>query len=253
MTDADGILAALALPAEARLDQRIAKKLLLENGAPTAADRRTITEGIAELVWVAALKPTTIGVPAFRDETREYLEIAVLRLGLRPAARRPRLTELVHRAVPYPVLLLTDQGGEAEISTAGKRRAQSDAARTVLDGAPVVVAEPADGADGLRAAFRHAMALDRQPPASLRTLYEGWEEALLALRVAKVTGAFAMPAATQHPSERREALAACARLDAEIARLRAAGARERQMARRVALNLELQSLQAARDAAWAKL
>jgi hypothetical protein len=253
MTDADGILAALALPAEARLDQRIPKKLLVENGAPTAADRRAITDGIAELVWVAALKPTTIGVPAFRDETREYLEIAVLRLGLRPAARRPRLTELVHRAVPYPVLLVTDQAGEAEISTAGKRRAQTEAAKTVLDGTPMAVVEPADGTDGVRATFRRALALDRQPQACLRTLYEGWEEALLALRVAKATGAFAMPAATRPPADRREALAACARLDAEIARLRAAGARERQMARRVALNLEIGRLQAARDAAQAKL
>ena len=87
------------------------KKLLLENGAPTAADKRHINEGIEEVLWLAALKPTTIGVPEYRDDVREYLEIAVLRLTLRPTTARPaRLVELVHRAVPYPVLLLTEQG-----------------------------------------------------------------------------------------------------------------------------------------------
>jgi hypothetical protein len=57
------LLAALELPDGCRVDQRVPKKLLLENGAPTAADKRLISDGIEELLWLAALKPTTIGVP----------------------------------------------------------------------------------------------------------------------------------------------------------------------------------------------
>ena len=94
-------LAALGLPDEALVDKRVPKSLLIDNGAPTAADRRRIREGIEELRWVAALKPTTIGVAEFRDGTREYLEIAVLNLILRSGAHAARLAELVHRAVPY--------------------------------------------------------------------------------------------------------------------------------------------------------
>ena len=62
--NAEALLAALNLPVSCRLDRRVPKKLLLENGAPTAADKRRINEGIEEFFWVAALKPTTIGVPA---------------------------------------------------------------------------------------------------------------------------------------------------------------------------------------------
>ena len=36
----DVLLAALDLPASSRVDQRVPKKLLLEHGAPTAADKR---------------------------------------------------------------------------------------------------------------------------------------------------------------------------------------------------------------------
>ena len=74
------------------MDQRVPKKLLVENGAPTAADKRQINDGIEELVWLAALKPATIGVPVYRDETREYLEIAVLALTLRAGAKAARLS-----------------------------------------------------------------------------------------------------------------------------------------------------------------
>ena len=86
MTTMD-VLAALSLPPEARVDQRVPKKLLVENGAPTTADKRQINEGIEEIIWLAALKPTTIGVPEYRDAVREYLEIAVLSLNLAPGCQ----------------------------------------------------------------------------------------------------------------------------------------------------------------------
>ncbi|MBF0530127.1 MAG: DUF4391 domain-containing protein, partial [Deltaproteobacteria bacterium] len=55
------VVAALALPLECRIGQRVSKKLLLENGAITSTDKRRINEGIEELVWEAALKPSSIG------------------------------------------------------------------------------------------------------------------------------------------------------------------------------------------------
>lgn len=79
----DEAIAALDLPPGARVDRRVPKTLLLEHGAPTAAGRRHINEGIAQILWVAALKPTTIGGAAYRDDVLEYLEIAVLRVTLR--------------------------------------------------------------------------------------------------------------------------------------------------------------------------
>src|SRR6266566_341575 len=114
----DALLSALDLPDSSRVDQRVPKKLLLENGAPTPADKRIINDGIEELVWLAALKPRTIGVPEYRDDVREYLEIAVLRLTLRATAKATRLVELVHRAVPYPLLLLTERGERPGLSAA---------------------------------------------------------------------------------------------------------------------------------------
>lgn len=124
------IIDALALPPEARVDRRVPKKLLLEQGA--AADRRQIQDGIEELLWVAALKPTNIGVPAFRDEVREYLEIAVLTATLRAAARPARFTELIHRAIPYPVVLVTLHGGAVSLSLAHKRWSQGETGKVVI-------------------------------------------------------------------------------------------------------------------------
>ena len=95
--------------------------------------------------------------------------------------------------------------------------------------------------------------LARQPRTTLHALYQGWIDTLLALQAARVTGAFAIAAIAEHAALRRDALQECARLEAEIARLRAAAAKEKQMARRVELNLELKRLEAAQAAARANL
>jgi hypothetical protein len=108
--NAADLVTALDLPSSCRVDQRVPKKLLVENGAPTATDKRWISEGIEEIYWVAALKPTTIGVSEYRDELRDYLEIALISVTLRPDAKAARLAELVHRAIPYPVVLMMVQG-----------------------------------------------------------------------------------------------------------------------------------------------
>jgi hypothetical protein len=247
----DSLIDSLGLPASTRLDQRVPKKLLLENGAPTAADKRLINDGIEELHWLAALKPTTIGVPEYRDDTREYLEIAVLRLRLRPEAKRSRLVELLHRAVPYPVLLVTHLDDRSEVSAAHKRWSHGEAGKTVLEG-EVVSAEWDAQTSERWPHFRDALALATQPSTSLYALYQGWIDTFLALQAARVTGAFTI-ATVGHAAVRRDALQECARLDAEIARLRQTAAKEKQMARRVELNLELKRVEAARAAALASL
>lgn len=251
--NAEALLAALDLPSTSRVDQRVPKKLLLENGAPTATDKRYINEGIEELMWLAALKPTTIGVPEYRDEVREYLEVAVLRLTLREGAKATRLMELVHRAVPYPVLLLIDHAERPGLSAAHKRRSQGEGGKTVLEGEVVAVELRAalDGEPGRM--FGDALALSRQPRATLYALYQGWINTLLALHAARVTGAFTLAHDAAQAASRYEALAEYARLEGEIARLRAAAAKEKQMPRQVKLNLELKRVQAAQAVARAKL
>ncbi|MCC7137662.1 MAG: DUF4391 domain-containing protein [Planctomycetes bacterium] len=248
----DAILAALGLPESSRVELRVPKTLFVENGAPTAADKRHIESGIEEIRWVAALKPSTIGVGEFRDQIREYLEVAVLRLVLREGASAERLAELLHRAVPYPVLLLTEGGPEATISAVHKRWAQNEAGKVVLDG-EVVAATPHGSAPSLTAAFAAALSLARLPRLNLFALYQGWVDAVQALNAGRQTGAFRLAGDPDAGAVRAEALGECARLEGEIARLRGAAARERQMARQVDLNLELKRAEAALAAARARL
>ncbi|PIY27951.1 MAG: DUF4391 domain-containing protein [Comamonadaceae bacterium CG_4_10_14_3_um_filter_60_42] len=237
------LINALALPASCSVNQRVPKKMLIENGATTAADKRLFTDSIEEIQWLAVLKPNTVGVPAWRDDEREYLEIAVLAITLRgdKPVNLTHLCELVHRAVPYPVLLMVQTPQGLSVSMAHKRWAQNEAGKVVLDGS-VLMADVGTELDAAHP-FSQALALRNQPQAHVMALYEGWMACLLALQAARYTGVFVHKNDLQPLSNKREKLQQYEQLTAEAASLRSQAAKAKQLAQQVELNLALQRVQ----------
>jgi len=246
------VVTALGLPPEARVDQRVPKKLLVEQGAPTASDKRQIQDGIEELLWIAALKPTNIGVPAFRgkdgDVEREYLEIAVLTTNLRAKARAARLMELIHRAIPYPLLLIAESDAAVVLSLAHKRQAQNEAGKVVIEDLRKTELRVVDKAGGeqapVRAAFLATLVLSSLPSRDLFALYQGWIDRVMALEASRITGTYAPPGSEARSAAVRDGLDAHARLTREVALLRTQAEKEKQMNRRVDLNLQIKQLEA---------
>lgn len=235
------VIAAICIPADARVDQRVPKKLLVENGAPTAADKSQINDGIDEMRWLAALKPATIGVPVFRDDTREYLEVAVISLTLRAGAKAPRLTELIHRAIPYPLFLIQSRPDGLTLSLAHLRWSQGQSGKTVLDGP--LVSTTVDAENPATDDFLASLNITSQPRQHLHALYQGWIERFEAHTAARLTGSFTPAPDAAAAERRRTALAEHERLTREMASLRARASKETQINRRVELNLQLKQLE----------
>lgn len=232
------IVDALGIPAGARVDARVPKTLFIEQGMPTAADKRAVQDGIEDIYWIGALKPNTVGVKAFLDDVREYLEIAVLTLTLKPDAKSRRLIELIHRAIPYPVLLLSDDGAGPVLSLAHKRSAQNEAGKVVMQD---LITTPPLGqfSESLVTAFLASLAVSRQPSCDLYALFEGWRSRIEALNVAQVAGVFAPSDDMAVIEQRRAALAEYERLMKEVAQLKAQAARARQINQKVEINQKI--------------
>ena len=252
MTPFDPV-AALALPPDTLIDRRVPKTLLIENGAFAPGDRRRIREGVEELRWLAALKPATVGIAEYRDAEREYIEIAVLKLELRSAARSERMVELVHRAIPYPVLLIVWLDGTPELSLAHKRRSLGEADKTVIDGEIVVARVSDECSNEPLGAFREALALKRQPRGTLKDLYQGWIDTVHAFRAAAITGGFRLSSTTAAASDREAALREYWRLNERIEKILSVAGQEKQMRRRADMNVKLARLRADRDSARDRL
>ncbi len=232
---------ALELPSETRVDKPIPRKLFLEQGAPTPSDKRLIQDGLESAVWWAALKPESTAIPAYRDPDRDYAEIAVLTVVLRNDAKVSRLTELIHRAVPYPLVLLVDTGSSTGLSLSHKRNSQGQAGKVVLDGS-IVSATLSSPPAAIEITFLGSLCLADQPSQDLRSAFQGWVERLEALAAGRITGRFHLMPDSERVMARHKALEEYGRVQGEIAGLKGQAEKKSQMIRLVDLNLRISRL-----------
>ncbi len=251
MDDIQTLFNALGLPPASYIDMRVPKKVLVEQIAPTTADKRVIQDGIDELQWRATCKASTVGVPAFTSEERDYLEIAVLSCAFRAGAKTTRLVEVIHRGIPYPVLLISSHGAGITLSMAHKRHAQNEAGKVVVERIVAASLPPSRGIS--LAHFLGRIPLAMQPKRDLFSLYEGWLTCLEALNAARISGSFSVLTDEAAIQRRRAALDFQIRQSREIAGLRARASREKQLNRKVELNLQIQRLEAELAAETANL
>jgi Domain of unknown function (DUF4391) len=243
--NAKDLFAALGLPSAAWVEQRVPKKLLTEHSAITASDRKLIQDQVDEVQWLAAIKPSNTGVPTYEDAQRTYLELAVISITLRQAtaSQMQRVAELLHRAVPYPVLLIVDAGQTLAMSMAHIRWAQQEAEKTVLDGDVLMATISADqSASDAQSGFLAALPLHKQTRKHLHALVQSWMDTLSAWQAVAITGQFVPSTTPQAAAKRREALRLCSALDIKISQLRTQANKEKQMVRQVAANIEIKRL-----------
>ncbi len=244
------VLAALGLPAAALVQQRVPKKMLIDLGAITAGDKRTIADGIDEIHWLASLKPATVGVATFVDEgqppVREYLEVAVVSVQLRAGAKEHRIGELVHRSIPYPLLLVLEQPGALTLSVGHVRWAQNETDKVVLDGKPYTARIEGNTPIAAVSSLLQALTLTQRPRTDLYALVQGLIDVLTGFRASLLTGGPCTTPTRERAAVQRLALQRCIEIDGQIAQLRSAAVKEKQLPRQVALNLEVKRLLAER-------
>lgn len=245
----NAVVDALGLPANARVDIRVPKKMLIEQGAPTSTDKRAIQDGIDELLWSAACKPGTVGVPTFANDVREYVEIAVIGCAFRAGAKTSRLIELIHRAIPYPVVLITADDQGIDVSVAHKRRAQNEAAKVIIDrNATTRLSDPTMPTPNEKA-FLDSLELSKQSHRDLYALYDGWVARIEAMNAAHLVGSFSVTSDENQTTRRRAAIEDYERLAKENSFLRSQAAKAKQISQRVDLNRKIKSIERAMEQA----
>ena len=231
------LLESLCLPSDSRVDKRIPKKVFVENATFASSDRKVIHEDIDEIYWIAALKPSNIGVLAYKDSVREYLEIAILSVKLRSNSKIGKIAQLIHRTVPYPVLLALETMDGLYLSVAHKRWAQGNAERFVVE--ELEMANCLLTESGFDKEFLESLCLSNVPRSNLFALYQGWILSLECYSAALLTGEFKPPSAWQDCNVLKSKLALHSKISCELNSLKNKVTREKQLNRRVQLNNEI--------------
>ncbi|MEA5050752.1 MAG: DUF4391 domain-containing protein [Oscillospiraceae bacterium] len=222
----------LNIPAACGVDKPIYKKMFYDNADLSRADKALFTDVIDKVTWVYCLKPESIPIKPYRDETRDYPEVEVLEVALTAEKGLRRIAEIIMRAIPYPMLLIFRLGEQAQVWAAHQRFNLSDSEKVTL--------EEFVSTDWLTDDSPLWAALDAQKQrfTNFFDFYTDWVDAISIYHAqctihncGSVTGA-----------EARNLLAEQAQREAKIAALRAEMKKETQFNRKVELNMEIKRL-----------
>ena len=237
----------LALPDACHIGKRIFKKLFRENAQLGVTDKKAFSEDIDTITWQYTLKPSTIAIQPYEDDQREYHEVAFLQVNLKTLKRTTRIAEVIHRAIPYPLMVVFAFETTCAISLAHKRFSQAEKGAIVAE--EFLATDWIDLANptSVQQAFLESMAITTLPQTHFLAFYSALMDRVIALDCARLTGQYRIEAAPERREGRRQRLAACHELETRIADTRAAAKREKQINRLTDLNVEIRRLQAQLD------
>ncbi|WP_128891738.1 DUF4391 domain-containing protein [Erythrobacter sp. HKB08] len=234
------LFASMEIPEACLLDKPVYKKMFLDNAELDQTDKKALSQDADRIRWRYTLKPETINIRPFQDGTHDYPEVAILSIELSSSNRARRIAAFMHRAIPYPLILVFEHEGKLSIAVAEKRINQADKSKMViLDRWQTDWFDP-KRANAPISAFLDAIALHRLPGTNFYALYEAFQAQVIQLIASERTGTFA-PVPIEESKVHAEALKEIDGLEREIAELKSNLKREKQMSRKVDLNSKIRS------------
>lgn len=243
LPDANWFYQQLGLPEKALLQARIYKKQLLENADLTISDRKWINEEIESIEWRYTLKPATVAIPKYQDAEREYIEIALLHITLKANTHVKRLSEVVQRAIPYPLIVVFEHADSLLISLADKRINRSDSSKlTVEQFFESGWLHSSAAQSEVIAQFGSSLGFTQLAQLDLYAFYQSIITRLNALEAAKHTGKFTLTADVEADKLRQEYLQTLKQLELQLTSLKAQVKNETQFNRKLEGNVQIKQL-----------
>jgi len=243
----------MAIPDACQLGKRIFKKLFHENAKLGAADKKAFREDIDVIIWQYTLKPNTISIQAYEDNQREYHEIAILQVNLKAVNRTNRIAEIIHCAIPYPLIVVFTYKTLCTLSLAHKRFSQAEKGAIVAEDFTITDWIDLSTPTTMQEAFLDSLTVSALPHTHFFAFYSAFTDRLVALDCARLTDEYRLESTATKSQVRRDQLAACHELEIQIVGHKAAIMKETQFNRKVELNMKMKELEKQLQAITAEL
>lgn len=239
----DSLYTSMAIPDACQLGKRVFKKLFHENAKLGATDKKAFREDIDTITWQYTLKPSTIPIQPYKVDQREYHEVAVLHVDLKTRRRTARIAEIMHRAIPYPLLIVFAHETMRAVSAAHKRFSQAEKGAIVAEDFIITDWIDLSAPTQIQKDFLASLTVSALPHTHFFAFYTAIVDRLIALDCARLTGKYYLESRADKRRARCKRLAACHDLENRIEELRTAIKKEAQFNRQVELNTKMKELE----------
>ncbi len=231
------------IPESCRLGKRIYKKLFQENIKLSSTDNKALQDDVDTIYWQYTFKPTTIPIQAYVDDQREYLEIALLQVNLKQIGRVKRLAEIIHRAIPYPLLVFFVYETSFTLSLANKRFSQAEQDAIVADDFQMTDWIDMSHSTEIQGAFLNSLDLSTWPHTHFYAFYKAAVDRVITLACAGQTGFYSLDLPNDYSvDERIVKLDQIEKLQQEKSELVGKLKKEKNLGTKVQLNTQIRQI-----------
>jgi hypothetical protein len=168
--------------------------------------------------------------------------VAFLHVDLKTQKRTGRIAEIMHRAIPYPLLIVFAFEKMCALSTAHKRFSQAEKEAIIAEDFIITDWISLSAPTPVQKEFLASLAVAGLPHTHFFAFYSAIVDRLVALDCARLTGEYRLESITDKREARRKRLAACHELEGRIAEYKVAIKKETQFNRQVEMNTDLKQI-----------
>lgn len=245
-------LHSLDIPKACELNKPVFKKMFLDasdgkKSVLDAADKTSLKEDVEKIRWLYTLKANTINIASYKDDELEYLEIAVLHVELSNPNRVKRIAHFIHRAIPYPLILLFTYNIEEQesliVSLAFKRTNQADKEKWVIDDSINTGWIDLSNASEAQSYFLSSLNLSGLPFNNFYIFYRAIAKRVIAVICSEYSNVFSLDGGADKGSGNRlDKLRELEKLTAKKSELANKLKKEKQMGKQVDLNTQIKNI-----------
>lgn len=240
----DALNTILQIPERSLVNKKITKAFFKRNFDLTITEKALLDDAaiFQSIEWLACISPSNSNINAYKDEHSIFEEVQIIAVHTSDVdfeKNQQRITDLVQKYIPYPILLCIISSQLIVINACDKKINQNDSAKRAVEkkysSDAIQLHHPTEQHKG----FLQSLAFDELDKTSLKTCYESYIRQIIALQAATVTGVFTV--GTRESTQRRvELLEKIDSLQKEIQLLQNQAINESQLNKRVVLNTRLQ-------------
>lgn len=238
-------LSQLNIPRDCKVGNTIFKKVFYENASITKADEKIIKEHIDKIIWQYCLKPDTINIQAFKDETKEYPEIEVITVAINNNSKTKRIAKIIMRNIPYPLLLVFSFEDKLQLYAAHQRRNLGDESKNTIEEFISTGWFNMDELDVQDELFIETIDFTKLSQLNFYRMYTDLVDKINIYNASKLTGDDYI--ANTSADDAKEVYNEVTSLDEKIARLKSKIKKETAINEKVAMNIELNKLKTKRQ------
>lgn len=256
LADFDDVLELLDIPSTCELNKPIFKKMFLEatDGKKSildAADKKALKDDVDKIRWLYTLKPNTINIAAYKDQDREYPEVAILHVELSSPEKYRRIAQFINRAIPYPLVLFftckTDGSQSLSLVLSDKRTNQADKEKWVIEDSIQTQWFNLSLIQSFEMQFLESLKLSNLPFSNFFAFYQSIIERVVAVKCAEQNGEFRLEDSRSTSdvvtsTERLEKLRLMEKLEAQRSEISNKLKKVKQMGKQVELNTQVKKI-----------